>query len=107
MLAYPLRTCGPGRLVCHLFGYPGPGPLVLCIYIINCKFVTALKWFDAQGSVSDYEGGRDLDSLVNLCVHLVVSLFDIPHTWFFPASRRSQASSQTSNPLPLPRRSSL
>ncbi|KAI9439976.1 disulfide isomerase [Lactarius indigo] len=24
-----------------------------------------LKWFDAQGSVSDYEGGRDLDSLVN------------------------------------------
>jgi hypothetical protein len=27
---------------------------------------TALKWFDSQGSVSDYEGGRDLDSLANL-----------------------------------------
>ncbi|KAI0001430.1 protein disulfide isomerase [Russula compacta] len=24
-----------------------------------------LKWFDSQGSVSDYEGGRDLDSLAN------------------------------------------
>ncbi len=29
--------------------------------------VTALKWFDAQGTVSDYEGGRDLDSLAVLC----------------------------------------
>ena len=81
--------------------------LALPGFVSMLLIVTALKWFDAQGSVSDYEGGRDLDSLVNLCVHLVVSLFDIPHTWFFPASRRSQASSQTSNPLPLPRRSSL
>jgi len=24
-----------------------------------------LKWFDSEGSVSDYEGGRDLDSLAN------------------------------------------
>ena len=30
--------------------------------------VTALKWFDPQGSISEYEGGRDLDSLVELCV---------------------------------------
>jgi hypothetical protein len=30
--------------------------------------VTALKWFDSQGSISEYEGGRDLDSLVELCV---------------------------------------
>jgi hypothetical protein len=30
--------------------------------------VAALKWFDAQGAISDYEGGRDLDSLAALYV---------------------------------------
>lgn len=30
--------------------------------------VAALKWFDADGTVSGYEGGRDLPSLVDLCV---------------------------------------
>ncbi|KAN0139038.1 thioredoxin protein disulfide isomerase [Lactarius tabidus] len=29
------------------------------------KGFPTLKWFDGQGSVSEYEGGRDLDSLVN------------------------------------------
>ncbi len=28
--------------------------------------VAALKWFDGQGTISDYEGGRDLDSLAGL-----------------------------------------
>jgi hypothetical protein len=37
--------------------------------VSNVRFLllieTALKWFDGQGSVSEYDGGRDLDSLVN------------------------------------------
>lgn len=41
-------------------------------FVSMSLIVTALKWFDAQGSVSDYEGGRDLESLVALWVHLVI-----------------------------------
>jgi hypothetical protein len=62
-------------------------------FLVRCPFlelwsllliVTALKWFDAQGTVSDYAGGRDLDSLVNLCVHMIIySLPDLPHARFF------------------------
>jgi hypothetical protein len=40
-----------------------------CKHLVFTKLiVTALKWFDAQGGVSDFEGGRDLDSLVALYV---------------------------------------
>jgi hypothetical protein len=40
-----------------------------CAYLVFTELtVTALKWFDAEGTVSDYEGGRDLDSLAELYV---------------------------------------
>jgi hypothetical protein len=40
-----------------------------CAHFVFTKLiVTALKWFDAQGTVSDYEGGRDLDALAALYV---------------------------------------
>ena len=40
-----------------------------CAHLVFTKLiVTALKWFDAQGTISDYEGGRDLDSLAGLYV---------------------------------------
>ena len=68
---------------------------------------TALKWFDAQGAVSEYEGGRDLDSLVNLCVYLIHSPPRSSSYVVLSALRRSQALSQRSNLLPLPRRSAL
>lgn len=29
-------------------------------------FTVALKWFDAEGNVENYEGGRDLDALASL-----------------------------------------
>jgi len=38
-----------------------------CAHLVFTKLiVAALKWFDAQGAVSDYEGGRELDSLTEL-----------------------------------------
>jgi hypothetical protein len=40
-----------------------------CTHLVFTKLiVTALKWFDAQGTVSDYEGGRDFDALAGLYV---------------------------------------
>ena len=40
-----------------------------CAHLVFTKLiVTALKWFDAQGVASDYEGGRDLDALAELYV---------------------------------------
>lgn len=30
------------------------------------SLLVALKWFDAQGNVENYEGGRDLDALASL-----------------------------------------
>lgn len=40
-----------------------------CARLVFTKLmVTALKWFDAQGTVSDYDGGRDLDALAGLYV---------------------------------------
>jgi hypothetical protein len=37
--------------------------------VVTKLIVTALKWFDAQGAVSDYEGGaRDLEALAALYV---------------------------------------
>jgi hypothetical protein len=49
-----------------LLGSPVRDP---CAHLVFIKLiVTALKWFDAQGGVSDFEGGRDLDSLAALYV---------------------------------------
>ena len=39
-------------------------------FVFTRLIVIALKWFDAQGTVSDYEGGRDLDALAALYVIL-------------------------------------
>jgi hypothetical protein len=40
-----------------------------CAHLVFTKLIeTALKWFDAEGTVSDYEGARDLDALAALYV---------------------------------------
>jgi hypothetical protein len=40
-----------------------------CAHLVSTKLIaTALKWFDAQGVASDYEGGRDLEALAGLYV---------------------------------------
>lgn len=37
-------------------------------FVFTLLMVTALKWFDGDGTVSKYEGARDLTALVELCV---------------------------------------
>ncbi len=73
--------------------------LALPGFVSMLLIVTALKWFDARGSVSDYEGGCDLNSLVNLCIHLAIySPSQFSSYVVFPASHRSQESNQIPSP---------
>jgi hypothetical protein len=58
-----------------------------CAHLVFTKLiVTALKWFDGEGTVSNYEGGRDLEALVALYVSFF--LFGAPewisHTTHLP-----------------------
>jgi len=60
---------GAGKPLGQKYGVTGfPSTLLSLVSRLRRLITTALKWFDAQGAMSDYDGGRDLDSLANLCV---------------------------------------
>ncbi len=73
--------------------------LALPGFVSMLLIVTALKLFDAQGSVSDYKGSCDLDSGKFVCSsgHLFTILIFLIHC--FPGI--TQRSGIKSNPLPL------
>lgn len=60
---------GAGKPLGQKYGVTGfPSTSLSLVSRLRRLIAAALKWFDAQGEVSDYDGGRDLDSLANLCV---------------------------------------
>jgi protein disulfide-isomerase A6 len=60
---------GAGKPLGQKYGVSGfPSTSLSLVFRLRRLIATALKWFDPQGAISDYEGGRDLDSLANLCV---------------------------------------